>query len=1311
MTRIIQKKIMTVILFLAMLISLVPAVTLPAWAADDGTAPTVTDKNITSSNVSQTGVKLNWNKATDDTSGQGTLQYLVYQSSSDNLGSVENIKTNGTGVGNYTADIATKDITGLSANTTYYFNVIVKDEAGNESCYTTKSVTTTSSGFAGGEGTSGDPYRIASAEQLAYMASLINSIDATTGTCKEYQGKYYILTDDIDLSAGQWTPIAPIWGSYDTSFKGSFDGQGHKITFMIEATDPSMRTAGLFGYVGVGGTVKNLTVDGSVNIANNTDGIRAGSVVGFNEGTISNCTSNMSVTGTETGNTISVPYIYVGGITGANLGSVVSCTSAGDVTGVITVNPTNGVKLNVGGITGTNDANATITDCTSMGDIAGTTVADNGYSWCYAGGILGTTTYSAGAKMSGCVSSGQITCSATAKNGQGHAYAGGFAGLLMQNGLQVEDCSSTCTVSGMASGTGPSPDSSETPDAHADIGGFAGAIAYGVSVSDCYAEGNSSGSAVSSDGDESDVHIGGFAGESAIFSGCSCSIDSCYSTGTVQSGAGKNVYAGGLVGLNFSSVTNCYARGAVSGSATGAAYLGGFLGWNTGTVSDGYATGKVSGSGTGTNYVGGFAGYNDSTATIAAGYFDNQTTGQTMGASSNSNPTASAVSVTGLTTSEMTGTTAESNMSSFTFTGADPTWKTQANISDYWYYPQLADVSGFESVTLPVAVTPNTAVTPANGTTVYGTQTFTFPFKTASGALSQLELDIYLGANTGSGRDYSNAVSINLPADADDVSDLIDGINSLFMTHTRAELVATYGENAVRLYEAAGFVVGTGEAAVVKSNIKYVATSSTTGTWTLTLNTDKLQYSKLEFLVAVHSSLGSQWGHNNYTKYSTLTQAYLYNVSYPTDGDGSGSSGTSNSGAEVIVNGEPKTAGTSKTTTNASGQTVTTVTVDTNKLQDILASEGTGTTVTIPITGDSDVAAGTLTGAMVKNMESKDAILVVQTDSGTYTLPALEINIDAVSQQFGTNVSLSDINVTVSISEPSASMTQVVENAAADGGYTIMVPAVDYAITCTHGSQTVNVSSFDAYVERMIAIPNGVDPSKITTGVVVDPDGTTHHVPTKVTVMNGKYYVVINSLTNSTYSVVWNPIEFSDVTNHWAKDAINDMGSRMVVTGVGSNNYDPERNMTRAEFATIIIRALGLEPGTGVNGFGDVAPTDWFCGYVKTATEHGIINGYDNGNFGPNDTITREQAMTMIARAMKITKLKSGLADNEINTLLKAYTDGTEVSPYATESIAACLKTGIVAGRSVTTIVPQGFVTRAEVAVMVERLLQKSGLI
>jgi disulfide oxidoreductase YuzD len=421
-------------------------------------------------------------------------------------------------------------------------------------------------------------------------------------------------------------------------------------------------------------------------------------------------------------------------------------------------------------------------------------------------------------------------------------------------------------------------------------------------------------------------------------------------------------------------------------------------------------------------------------------------------------------------------------------------------------------------------------------------------------------------------------------------------------------------------------------------------------------------------------------------------------------------SGT-DAGAEVIVNGVPQNAGTAETTVNSDGQTVLTVTVDTDKLAQILASEGVGATVVIPIRGGADVAAGTLTGDMLKDMEDQDATLVIQTETGTYTVPASAMDLDAAFQQLGADISPSEIRVTVSISEPAASMTQVVEYAAQDGGFTIMVPAVDYTITCTCGDKTVAVSGFNSYVERTIAIPEGVDPTRITTGVVIDPDGTVYHVPTRIIIIDSKPYTVICSLTNSTYSVIWNPVEFSDVSNHWAKDAINDMGARMVATGVGNNMYDPDSDITRAEFAAVMVRALGLSPGSGESGFDDVEPDFWYCGYIKTAASYGIIKGYDNGSFGPNDSITREQAMTITARAMTITKLNTSMTENEADALLSAFEDGASASSFAINSIAACLKTGIIMGTTSVRLSPKDSVTRAEVAVMIRRLLEKSGLI
>jgi len=448
------------------------------------------------------------------------------------------------------------------------------------------------------------------------------------------------------------------------------------------------------------------------------------------------------------------------------------------------------------------------------------------------------------------------------------------------------------------------------------------------------------------------------------------------------------------------------------------------------------------------------------------------------------------------------------------------------------------------------------------------------------------------------------------------------------------------------------------------------------------------------------------------SKVKTVAEDDTHNTVTITAASGGGGTTTGTTGgASVIVNGETKTAGTSKTTTGTDGQTTTTVTVDTDKLKAFLESQGSGATVIIPVTGRSDVAAGVLTGKMVKSMESQKATLVIQTDSATYTLPASEINIDAVSAQLGTKLSLSDITVKVEIAEPSVDTVSVVKNAAEDGRFSIVVPAVNFTINCTYNGQMVDVSSFNAYVERMIAIPDGVDPAKITTGVVVKPDGKTYHVPTQVVKIGGKYYAKINSLTNSTYTVIWHPIEFADVAGHWAKGAINDMGSRMVVNGDTSGNYNPNNDITRAQFSAILVRALGLAPGVGENSFGDVASSAWYCGYVETAIYYGIIKGYGSGNFGPNDTITREQAMTMLARAMKLTGLDVSLTDGDVRALLGAYTDGASASAYAEDSIARCLKSGITSGTSTTTISPKEYITRAEVAVMVQRLLQKSALI
>ncbi|MGN7477447.1 cadherin-like beta sandwich domain-containing protein [Solibacillus silvestris] len=109
---------------------------------DDSIAPAINNSNIYISNVTSSGITLNWDKATDNVTSQENLEYQVYQSGSSNIDTVSNVEANGTALGQeFTKDMNTFGVTGLSPNTTYYFNVLVKDAAGNKSVYSTKEAT------------------------------------------------------------------------------------------------------------------------------------------------------------------------------------------------------------------------------------------------------------------------------------------------------------------------------------------------------------------------------------------------------------------------------------------------------------------------------------------------------------------------------------------------------------------------------------------------------------------------------------------------------------------------------------------------------------------------------------------------------------------------------------------------------------------------------------------------------------------------------------------------------------------------------------------------------------------------------------------------------------------------------------------------------------------------------------------------------------------------------------------------------------------------------------------------------------------
>ncbi|NCB42695.1 MAG: hypothetical protein EOM59_08750 [Clostridia bacterium] len=411
------------------------------------------------------------------------------------------------------------------------------------------------------------------------------------------------------------------------------------------------------------------------------------------------------------------------------------------------------------------------------------------------------------------------------------------------------------------------------------------------------------------------------------------------------------------------------------------------------------------------------------------------------------------------------------------------------------------------------------------------------------------------------------------------------------------------------------------------------------------------------------------------------------------------------------VEGQYFVVGSFESKEDVDGKVVTTIIVSEESLNHIIQENGYGSLVLISEMSGSDISTGLLTGQMVDMLNQNGANLLIQTQNATYTLPAAQIDMQSIALQFGENVPLSDISVHISISTPSDAMVEVIENTAEGGGYSLVVPAVEYTISCTYGEERIDVSSFNAYVDRAVLIPEGTDPNQITTAIVVRPDGTSYSVPTEIIFddASGRYYAVIHSLTNSIYAVIYNPVEFLDVENHWAKASVNEMGSRMVVSGVGDDLFEPDRNITRSEFAAIAVRALGLSQGVGEEVFIDIRETDWHRGYVQTAVSYGLISGHGNGTFKPDDLILREEAMIVVSRAMKLTGL-AGIGEESPEAFLNIYPDAEVVSSYAKVHAADCIKAGIIKGSDglIDPFVP---VTRAEVAALMQRLLKESKLI
>ncbi|WP_229520773.1 5'-nucleotidase C-terminal domain-containing protein [Paenibacillus sp. GM2] len=353
----------------------------------------------------------------------------------------------------------------------------------------------------------------------------------------------------------------------------------------------------------------------------------------------------------------------------------------------------------------------------------------------------------------------------------------------------------------------------------------------------------------------------------------------------------------------------------------------------------------------------------------------------------------------------------------------------------------------------------------------------------------------------------------------------------------------------------------------------------------------------------------------------------------------------------------------------------------------------TGGKVTVEAASEEPFQSVAITvnhGALQAWLAQADAsVLSFVTPFGSYDLPQKEVDLDGLARQIGSDAA-NDIGLVVKL----AVDANAVKTAAAQGYQALQ--AISYNVAAQTGDgKTIALNEYASYVKRSVVLEQ--QPNQAAIAVLRQVGSSYIPVPFKV---NGNQ-IDIYSQANGTYLVIQNSVTFADIADHWSKVDVESLAAKMIVAGRTPTTYVPDAPVTRAEFASLIVRALGLSVSSEAEGFRDVAATDWHADQVQAAVNAGIVNGYADGTFRPDRTITREEMAIMVSRALQY----AGFQRADISPT--EFADGAQVSIWAKEAVQLLNGLRIMNGDHRNQFVPKSNATRAESAAVLNRMMEK----
>ena len=388
---------------------------------------------------------------------------------------------------------------------------------------------------------------------------------------------------------------------------------------------------------------------------------------------------------------------------------------------------------------------------------------------------------------------------------------------------------------------------------------------------------------------------------------------------------------------------------------------------------------------------------------------------------------------------------------------------------------------------------------------------------------------------------------------------------------------------------------------------------------------------------------------------------------------------------------------------NKEGQKIAIIQLTKEQLKELLSNNQIKSHMELVVKSDANVAIQEFRISLheLQNLHKEMNLneVVLQSQGATYGLPVA----DAIEEgaYLGQNT-----QVMIRIKKLSGEVEKKIGSYLGQLGSQSVSDVMEFNLSMVAGTKVQQLNHLSHYSTKTIKLEKVTDPKKLV-GIFYEPEtNRIHPVPTVIEYKDGQWVATIKHKSNGIYTVIQNNRYFTDLQSHWSQFDVELLANRLIVNGISESTFDPDGQVTRAQFAAMLVRALGIHTTGQKINFLDVNNSDWYADAIGAAVQSGIVAGYTDGNFQPNRPISRQELTVMLQRAAQFAGLSPLNQSLDYEQITKEFQDSKLTPTWAQDAMLEAIQRGWIRGRSNTQLVPQGAASRAEAVVMIKRLLK-----